>query len=607
MTVIEFRLLGPLEASRAGERLDVPGAKPRALLAVLLLHVGEVVSTDRLIDALWAERPPRTAANTLQAHVAVLRRALGPEVVLTRPPGYVLRRDRTSLDCDRFEERAREGRAALAGDPARASELLASALSLWRGPALADFAYESFAQAEAARLEQLRLAALEDRIDAELALGGHGALVPELERLLSEHPLRERPASQLMLALYRGGRQAEASRVFHGIRARLMDELGIEPQPALRGLHQRILEQDSALERSRPDHNLPAELTSFVGRERELEEIRMLLRESRLLTLTGVGGSGKTRLALRVARQELDRYRDGIRLVELAPLADPALLAGALAAALGVRQQDGSPTDALVRALDASEWLMVLDNCEHLIDACAELAHTLLRRCERLRILATSREPLRIAGEVTWPVPGLDSPAASELFLERGTAVRPGLVLGPADAEAVAVICQQLDGIPLAIELAAARMRALTPQDILSRLDDRLRLLTGGSRDAAERQQTLRATIDWSHDLLGDEERVLFRRLSVFAGGWTGAGAEAVCGDKRLPSDRILAILCDLVEKSLVVADRGPSGTTRYRLLETIREYARKQLHRTGEDETVSRCGRRSPPRPSRRPRGCAR
>ncbi len=583
MTAIEFRLLGPLEVYRDGELVDVPGAKPRALLAMLLLHVGEVVSADRLIDAVWGERPPRTAGNTLQAHVAALRRVLGSDVVLTRAPGYELRREQSDLDIVRFEDQAAAGHAALADNPDRASRLLTQALALWRGPALADFVFESFAQAEGARLDDLRLAALEDRIEADLALGRHAQAVPELEALLTEHPLRERLAGQLIVALYRSGRQAEASRVFHAIRTHLSDELGMQPQPALRELHDRILEQDPALGWAAPDHNLPAELTSFVGRARELDEIDALLHRTRLLTLTGAGGSGKTRLALRVARRQLAEYRGGVRLVELAPLADPALVESALATALGVRDQEGSLTSAVSNRLGAAHALIVLDNCEHVIGACADLAHGLLTSCERLRILSTSREPLRVAGEVTWPVPALELPAAAELFRERAAAAVPGLTFTHADDDVVTLICRRLDGIPLAIELAAARIRALTPQEIRRRLHDRFRLLTGGSRDVVERHQTLRAAIDWSHELLRDEERVLFRRLAVFAGGWTAADAEAVCGDGAFD------VLCELVDRSLVVADRAASDTTRYRMLETIRQYAGEQLKQAGEDEAVSR------------------
>ena len=612
MIAIEFRLLGPLEVWRGGQQLAVRGAKPRALLAMLLLHAGEAVSTDRLIDALWGERPPPTAANALQAHVAALRRALEPAranrrangVLATRTPGYLLRVAGDELDIARFERLVGDGRDALPVDPAAAARLFRDALSLWRGPALADFLFEPFAQPEAARLEELRLGALEDRLEADLALGRHAEVVPDLEALVAAHPLRERMAGQLMVALYRCGRQADASRVFHATRSRLVEELAMEPEASLRRLLQRILEHDPTLDWSaptrategangqRPAHNLPAELTSFVGRERELGEVRALLRDTRLLTLTGVGGAGKTRLALRAARDAVAGCRDGVWLVELAPLTDPALVETLLATALDVRQQASPLIDALKRRLAAAQLLIVLDNCEHLVQACAELAHELLSCCDQLRILATSREPLHVPGEVTWLVPGLSLPHAStlptpeelnryasiRLFVERAAATRPGFVLDSNAAEAVALLCRRLDGIPLAIELAAARTRALTPDEILRRLDDRFRLLTGGARGALERQQTLRATIDWSHDLLDQRERVLFRRLSVFAGGWTLADAEQVCADEQLPVDSICDVLCELVAKSLVVSDSATAGASRYRMLETLRAYAAELL-----------------------------
>ncbi len=618
MTAIEFRLLGPLEVFRAGEPLAVRGAKPRALLAMLLLHAGEAVSTDRLIDALWGERPPATAANALQAHVAAVRRALEPDrgsrgadgLLVTRVPGYLLRVTADELDITRFERLVADGQSALQGDAAAAAQLLTEALGLWRGPALADFVFEPFAQSEAARLEELRLGALEDRLEADLALGRHAEVVPELEGLIAEHPLRERLAGQLMLALYRCGRQGHASRVFHATRSRLVEELAMEPERSLRGLLQQILEQDPRLDwsapsgaiardpnRERPAHNLPVELTSFVGRERELGEVRALLRDARLLTLTGAGGSGKTRLALRAAREAVGGYRDGVGLVELAPLADPALVEGSVAAAVGVRQQSGPLIQALKRRLDASQLLIVLDNCEHLVQACAELAHDLLTSCERLRILATSREPLGVPGEVTWLVPGLELPDAStlpspdeldryaavRLFVERAAATRPGFALESANAQAVALLCRRLDGIPLAIELAAARTRALSPDEILRRLDDRFKLLTGGTRGALERQGTLRATVDWSHDLLDVSERALFRRLAVFAGGWNLGDAERVCADEDLPVDAICDVLCELVAKSLVVTDSTAAGATRYHMLETLRDYAAERLSVAGE------------------------
>ncbi|MBV8988659.1 MAG: winged helix-turn-helix domain-containing protein, partial [Solirubrobacterales bacterium] len=349
-------------------------------MAVLLLRSGRVVSSDELIDALWGEHPPAGAVNALQAHVSAVRRALESErgqsgtgqVVVTRSPGYVLPLEGHDLDVVRFEQLLAQARAAVASDPALAAERLSKALGLWRGQALADFTYESFASADIARLEEMRLSAVEDRLECELALGRHAEVAAELEGLVAQHPLRERLAGQLMLALYRCGRQAEASRVFQSARQALVDEWGMEPGPPLRQLLQRVLEHDPELalrERSpahtrsaRPLHNLPVELTSFVGRERELPGVSSLLSLNRLVTLTGAGGSGKTRLALRAARQALPDYPDGVWLVELAPLTDPALVASAITAAVGIRAQAGSLLEALKRSLRDAQLLIVLDN-----------------------------------------------------------------------------------------------------------------------------------------------------------------------------------------------------------------------------------------------------
>jgi non-specific serine/threonine protein kinase len=392
----------------------------------------------------------------------------------------------------------------------------------------------------------------------------------------------------------------------------------MEPGPGLRRLLQRILDQDPELENVRrrtgaaaatpgaavrPRHNLPIELTSFVGRKQELGEICALLKERRLLTLTGAGGSGKTRLALRAARDAVEHHPDGVWVVELAPLSDPALVAGAMAAAIGIRAQGWTPVEALKRSLHDSSLLIVLDNCEHMVDTCAELTHELLSSCACVRILATSRQPLGVGSEVAWPLPGLELPlsgaaasleeigecAAVRLFVERAAAARPGFALDSGAAGAVAEICRRLDGIPLAIELAAARTRTLSPDEILQRLDDRFGLLTGGARDALPRHQTLQATIDWSHDLLTERERVLFRRLSVFAGGWTLDDAEEVCADSWLPAPDVLDVLGELVIKSLVAAEPDRAQTTRYGMLETLRVYSANQLERADETETLRR------------------
>jgi predicted ATPase len=350
-----------------------------------------------------------------------------------------------------------------------------------------------------------------------------------------------------------------------------------------------------------PRHNLPAQLTSFVGREREMAEVRRLLGQTRFLTLTGTGGCGKTRLALQVAADVLDAYPDGVWLVEFAPLAETLLVPQTVAVVLGVREQPGLPTqDVLATHLKPKRCLLVLDNCEHLLDACAALADSLLRACPRLAILASSRESLGITGETSYRVPSLAAPApdhltsaedvaryeAVQLFADRAAAVRPGFQVTEQNAPAVALVCWRLDGIPLALELAAARLRGLSIEQLARHMDDRFRLLTGGSRTALRRQQTLRAAIDWSYDLLDEPNRALFRRLSVFAGGWTLDAAEAVGAGGEVERDGVLDLLMSLVDKSLVIAEEA-GGAERYGMLETIRQYAGERLLDSGEMKSV--------------------
>jgi predicted ATPase/DNA-binding SARP family transcriptional activator len=614
--VVEFRILGPLEVLDGATPVAVSGAKERALLADLLIHAGRVVAADRLIEDLWGERPPGNPANTLQGRVWALRRALGPVAarLTTRSPGYLLDVDPELVDAARFERLAADADRAAARDPARALGLLAEALGLWRGPALAEFADQPWAQAEAARLEELRLAAVELRAELRLAAGRHGELVGELEALVAAHPLRERPRGQLMLALYRSGRQADALGVYRETRALLDEELGVDPSPELQRLHQAILTQDPALEVEAPDrrrpppHNLPERLTSFVGREVELREVGKLLQAHRLVTATGPGGAGKTSLAVELARKVAGGWPDGVWLVELAALRDPALVPGVVIATLGLGEEPGepghpppAPAERLVEFARDKHLLLLLDSCEHLAAACAALAERLLRAAPGVKVLATSRELLGVAGEARWPVPPLAAPGPEEtggppealarfdavrLFAERAALADPGFRLDAESGPAVAELCQRLDGMPLAIELAAARVRALPAGELLERLGDRFALLAGGGRTADPRQRTLRATVDWSHQLLGEADRRLFRRLAVFAGGFTVAAAEAVCGGDGLRSQDVLDGLLRLVDRSLVVAAGGRPA--RFRLLETLRAYGQERLAEAGEADAVT-------------------
>ena len=769
---MEFRLLGPLQVESDGRDLTPRRPKQQVLLAILLLHANEVVSTDDLVEALWKASPPGTAQTALHGHVSALRKALGAQLIATRSPGYVLRIDPSELDTRRFEallERAHDER-----DPSRRAALLREGLALFRGEPLADFRYEPFARAEAARLEQLRLGALAERIEAELDLGHHGELLAELERLIAAQPHEERLRGQLMLALYRSGRQAQALQVYAEGRQRLVAELGIEPGRALQRLERQILTQDrgldlgpvaeprpagtvtflftdvegstrllrelgadyaKALEEHRhllrasfaayqgfevdtqgdafffafssakeavaaaveaqralaahtwpqqqelrvrigvhtceaqptaegyvgigihraaricagghggqvlvsqttrelleeepledvalrdlgahrlkdllqPDRiyqvlapglehdfppletldlrptNLPIQPTPLIGREHELEELRARLRRDDLgfLTLTGPGGTGKTRLALQAAADVLGHFPDGTFFVGLAPIANAELVLRTIAQTLNVRESGGRTIErALQDYMAERTLLLVLDNFEHLLPAAPAVAR-LLAATPGVKVLATSREPVHVAGERVYPVPPLPDEDAVPLFVERAQAVRPEFELTEANTPAVAEICRRLDGLPLAIELAAARVVLFPPAALLARLDERLQLLTGGGRDLPERHQTLRAAIDWSHELLSPPRKTLFARLSVFAGGCTLEAAEAVCnGDLD-----VIDGLASLIDKNLVRLE-GTEEQPRFAMLETIRQHAAERLQDSGDTDELRR------------------
>jgi predicted ATPase/DNA-binding SARP family transcriptional activator len=593
-TRLEFRILGPLEVLREGEALEIGPRRHRALLALLLLSANRVVSADRLIEDLWAGRPPSGAAKTLRSYLSRLRTVLGDEVVRSQAPGYLLEMEQDQLDAHRFERLLAAGRSARArGDAVDAAAFLREGLALWHGGALADLAEEPFAGPEAARLEELRLQALEERIESELECGRHQELVADLETLLAAEPLRERLWGQLMTALYRGGRQADALAAYQRARSLLAERLGLEPGEELRLLEQKILRHElEAATAPAPMHrlsSLPIQLTSFVGRERELKELTRLLSETPLVTLTGIGGCGKTRLALEAANSVLDRFQDGVLLVELAGLASPEFVPDAVAALLDVQERLERPLlDAVVDQLRPQAVLLLLDNCEHLLDACAELAAQLLGACPRLRILATSREPLGVPGERIYRVPPLSVETldddAVRLFLDRATAAGWEDDHGPETLAMVASICRELDGLPLALELAAARTAVLSVEEIAARLDDRFRFLRYWRRSPEPRHETLGATMAWSYELLSEEERLLLGRLSVFSGGFTLEAAVALCGDDA--GDATLTLLTRLVESSLVLTATR-DGVTRYGMLETVRQYAAERLAENCEqDET---------------------
>jgi predicted ATPase/DNA-binding SARP family transcriptional activator len=579
---VEFRVLGPLEVlGEHGEPVALGGARPRRLLGVLLLHANRPVATDRLIDAVWADSPPPSARGALQVHVHALRKALGTDRIVTRAPGYLVRVDEGELDADRFERLVDAGS-------------FAEALGLWRGPALADLASEDFARADAARLEEARLSAHEARIAAELEAGRHDAVVPELDALVTAHPHRERLRAQQMLALYRAARQADALAAFRDARSAL-DELGLEPSAELRRLEQRILQQDpdlapsAAVPREAGPGGLPVERTPLVGRELEVAAVRALLGrpETRLVTLTGPGGTGKTRLAIAAAEAS-----ERALFVDLSAVADPELVLPTVARALGADEAPGrGELETVLTALGYESGLLVLDNFEQVLDAAGDVAG-LVDSAPALRVLVTSRSPLRVGAEHVYAVPPLPVPGPGDetaatierigsvrLYTDRARATLPEFALTDENAAAVARVCRALDGLPLALELAAARVRTLGPAGTADRLGQRLSLLSRGARDLPPRQRSLRATLDWSVQLLEDDARGLLAALGAFSGGASLDALESVV-DAGVD---VPGALEDLLDAALVTRS-GSVAEPRFVTLETVREYAGELLAASGAE-----------------------
>ncbi|AXG77513.1 AfsR/SARP family transcriptional regulator [Streptomyces paludis] len=641
-------VLGTTRAFHAdGAPAALGGSRLRALLTVLALRPGRTVPVGVLVDEVWAADPPADAVGALQALVGRLRRTIGAAAVASDDGGYRLCVGAEDIDIHRFGTLLDEGARCLAqGDAVKAAGLLDDALALWRGPALADLPDRT---AEAARWETRRLDARRTRLTAALALGEAEKALPELVELCGRFPLDERLQALRIRALRDAARPAEALAAYDEVRRALAGRLGTDPGPELRSLHGELLRGAGSIngstlngnslngsgtdDRMLPAHsplsaavpapvpapsgNLRARLTSFVGRESDMEAIRGDLGRARLVTLLGPGGAGKTRLSQEAAETVAEQWPDGVWLAELAPVKDAEAVAEAVLTALGARETvlrgagaeelrvvDRHATDSLVRLVEhcaRRRMLLLLDNCEHVIEAAAALAHELLAHCPELTVLATSREPLGVPGEIVRPVGPLPPDPAHRLFAERARTVRPDF--DPAgETEAVAEICRRLDGLPLAIELAAARLRMLTPRRIADRLDDRFRLLTSGSRTVLPRQQTLRAVVDWSWELLDAPERAVLRRLSVFTGGCGLTAAEEVCADAEgahsgdegahggVASHDVAEHLGSLIDKSLVVAAPTPDGADmRYRLLETVAEYAAERLDEAGERAATER------------------
>jgi predicted ATPase/DNA-binding SARP family transcriptional activator/DNA-binding CsgD family transcriptional regulator len=617
--VVRVKLLGGFRVSVGTRTIDEDAwrlRKAAGLVKLLALAQGHRMHREQATDLLWPDLGNKAASNNLRVTLHAARRTL--EANRAADSRYLnLREEQLALcpggrlwvDVEAFEEAAATARRAQ--DPAA----FRAAIELYAGELLPGDRYEGWTENRREELRRLYLALLVEVAGLYEGREEYEKGIEALRRVILEEPAREEAHAGLMRLYALSGQRRGAILQYERLRKALSQELDAEPGAESRRLYEEIRAGGFPAAPSSPAggpseepadsarHNLPASLTSFVGREREMLETGRLLSMTRLLSLTGAGGSGKTRLALEAARSLVGAYPDGAWLVELAPLSEPELVPQAVATTLGVREQPGSPLlDALLDALRDREMLLILDNCEHLIDAAARLAQALLNSCPRLRVLATSREPLGVAGEVVWRMAPLSLPATTDggstveglaryeavrLFVDRARLRLPDFELTKQNAGAAVRVCRKLDGIPLAIELACARMGALAVEQITERLEDSLGLLTGGSRTAEPRQRTLRATLDWSHNLLGEAERALFRRLSVFTGGWTLEAAEIVCSGDGIEEDGVLDLLGGLVDKSLVVAEATTGGAVRYRMLEPIRQYAREKLEESGEADEV--------------------
>jgi predicted ATPase/DNA-binding SARP family transcriptional activator/tetratricopeptide (TPR) repeat protein len=609
---VQIAILGPLEVTVDGRRVSLAGARLRTLVVRLALDAPKPVSTSELIDAVWSDEPPVDATNALQSLVSRLRRAVGdPSAVVAEPAGYRLAVDRTAIDLHRFTDLA--GRAGGLQRAGRSGEALAacdSALQLWRGEPLVDAAGAEYAHPVITACLSYRLGLVSTRIDALLDLGRGAEVITELDELISSHPLREGFVAQQMRALAGAGRVSEALSAYERFRRYLAAELGSDPGPEVQRLHLALLRGElpaSAVAAPQPrpagpPTNLRPGLTSFIGREAELARITESLAASRLTTIVGPGGAGKTRTASEAARRWMRDHDQPAWMIELAPIGGPENLPGAMLGALGLgdpgmrERSERTGADELQRLLDhlsTTSCLLVMDNCEHLIDGVAKLVEDLLTLAPGVRVLATSREPLALTAEALCPLPPLQLPpptvqpdraadyAAVQLWIDRASAIIPGYRLTGDDLPAVVEIVRRLDGLPLAIELAAARLRALPVGDIARLLSDRFRLLTGGNRTSLPRHRTLRAVVEWSWDLLTDAERLLAERLAIFPAGAGIDSATAICADDRLPADQIADLMINLADKSLL--EHSSSTPVRFRMLETIREYGIERLDERGE------------------------
>jgi predicted ATPase/DNA-binding SARP family transcriptional activator/tetratricopeptide (TPR) repeat protein len=603
--MVQFRLLGSLDIETAtGASIDLRGSKARKILALLLIQARQITTIDQIADVVWGDDPPQSTSNALHVQISKLRRVFadaGEELPLvTINQGYLLDVDDESIDTRRFSRLVAEGRVELDGRRfGQAAAILRGALDLWRGPALAEFAFEPFADVDRLRLEETRLLCLEDRIEADLALGRHAAVVAELEALVTEFSTRERLWGQLMLAQYRSERQADALRTFQRARASLIEEMGLEPGAELRALEQSILDRRPTLDLdtprtaatvvAMPTTNVRPELSTYVGRANEMAAVTDLLADRRLVTLLGPGGVGKTRMATEIALRSHDLWPEGAWMIELGDVAGERAVEVALRSVFAGRLDlaaetdvSGSVVDGLAAQLGDARVLLIFDNCEHVIADAGRAISTLLRACPEVRVLTTSREVLSVPGETVRQIAPLEWAEAIELFSSRGADAKESFAVDARNEAAVRTICERLDRLPLGIELAAARLRAFTPDQLASRLSERLGSFGVRSELRATRQQTMHDAVDWSYALLFADERLLLRRLAVFPASFGLEAIEAVAADDQLDIDDISDVLARLIDKSLVVAEPS-EGEQRYRLLRTVADFAGDRLAQAGE------------------------
>ena len=620
---MEFRVLGPVGIAVEGKQVTLGSRTQRAILAVLLAGRGRAVSADDLIEAVWGVKPPPSARKSLHSQISRLRRTLAQiapdaaEAIGTVTAGYRLHTDAHDLDADRFEDLVGGPVQRRDEDASHAVRRLDEALALWRGTAFGEFGDNDVLRAQAVRLNELRVGAATDRVDARLAMGDHQGAIPEARALIADDPLAERPHGQLMTALYRDGRQADALAVYRRLQKRLRDELGVDPSPALVSLHSQILHHDAALAaprrlpfgegRSEPRRagdapgTPPAAPVGLVGRHEDVAAVTAMITRLPLVTLTGPGGVGKTSLGREVADFAAPEFEDGVVDVELASVRDASDVAAALVGALGVEDKGERPSvEAVVAGLGNRRLLLVLDSCEHVLEPVGHVVERIGRDCPRVAVLATSREYLHLAGERVWQVAPLAVPRpgasaaevrespSGELLRARAQAAEPSFELTEANAGTIAELCRRLDGIPLAIELAAARIRALEPGDLLARIEHRFDVLTGGPRRESGRHRTLQAVVEWSYKLLTDAEAHLFDRLSVFAGPFSLGAAEQIGAAGSLTESQVAGVLAELVDKSMVAVDREHEQLP-FRLLDTLRAYGTQRLEASGAADAARR------------------